>query len=245
MVMQYWMQGFLTSDKTVLSRIARIADLDPDLDVVLQYFTLQEDGLYHHKRIDKELIKTNKIQVDRSNAAKASWLNRRCKSDANANAKADANQIQSPCKVDISYNHKVHASKETSPTSENTEVDPPSKKSFSEDSKELILAGYLLEMIHKRTPNTKADLQEWAKHIDLLLRIDKADFKEVEEVIEWAHTWEGEGTFNWYSNIRSAIKLRQKYDKLLLDMKTHKSGSINKSPKRTSNIPGGVIRSTN
>lgn len=98
-----------------------------------------------------------------------------------------------------------------------------SKKFFSPDSKEYQLAQYLLETIIEKensvrykalSPSQKEQkIQSWARHIDLLLRVDKRPEDEIQSVIDWAT-----GDQFWRTNILSADKLRKQYDKLIGQM---------------------------
>ena len=68
-------------------------------------------------------------------------------------------------------------------------------------------------IISRRESFKKPNLQAWAKHIDLMIRIDKRDPKEIEDVIKWCQ----QDSF-WQDNILSTAKLRKQYDALALKM---------------------------
>ena len=86
------------------------------------------------------------------------------------------------------------------------------KRIFSSDSDELRLAGLLFELIRQRNPEHKApDLQTWAKHIDLMIRVDVRSPERIEQVMRWA----AKDTF-WSGNILSTAKLREKFDTLAM-----------------------------
>ncbi len=88
------------------------------------------------------------------------------------------------------------------------------KKLYCPNSDELRTSELLLNLIRQRNPNFKQpDLQSWAKHIDLMLRIDKRSPEEIEKVITWCQ----QDSF-WCSNILSTQKLRGQYDQLFLKM---------------------------
>ena len=81
-------------------------------------------------------------------------------------------------------------------------------------SNELKLSNRLLSAIQTRNPgHRKPDLDKWAHHIDLMIRIDKRDPAEIEKVIDWCQA----DTF-WQNNILSTEKLREQYDQLILKM---------------------------
>jgi hypothetical protein len=87
-------------------------------------------------------------------------------------------------------------------------------KTFSSDSDEFRLAELLFDLIRQRSAEFKApDLQAWAKHIDLMIRIDGRTPERIEGVIRWAQR----DSF-WSKNILSTAKLREKFDALVMKM---------------------------
>ncbi len=95
------------------------------------------------------------------------------------------------------------------PTKENIQ-----KKIYSPNSDELRLSELLLSLIRSRKADFKQpNIQSWAKHIDLMIRIDKRPPEEIEKVIAWCQA----DSF-WQNNILSTAKLREKYDMLFLKM---------------------------
>jgi len=92
------------------------------------------------------------------------------------------------------------------------------KEKHSPNSVEFRLSVFLLEKILERHPNRKKpNLQNWATHMDYILRIDKRDPEHVQQIIEFSQ----QDGF-WQDNILSTSKLRDKYD--ALDVKYQKSG---------------------
>ena len=75
------------------------------------------------------------------------------------------------------------------------------------------LTKLLFEKINNNIKTKTPDFEKWCIHIDLLIRKDKRDIKEIEKVIEFSQT----NDF-WKSNIRSTKKLREKYETLFLQM---------------------------
>jgi len=81
------------------------------------------------------------------------------------------------------------------------------------------LAALLRQLILERKPNarvppaTAQGLAPWAKHIDLLLRVDRRTPEEVERLIRWSQ----QDPF-WSQNILSTQKLRKQLDQLELKM---------------------------
>jgi hypothetical protein len=109
---------------------------------------------------------------------------------------------------------------------ESTVVSPPTHSLKSDDwvSKEervvpveaSKLANVLWEQIRKRHPKAKPpNLEKWAKEIELMHRVDKREWEEIIQVIEWAF----EKDAFWCKILASADKLRKNYDKMFLSMR--------------------------
>jgi hypothetical protein len=87
-------------------------------------------------------------------------------------------------------------------------------KDFSSDSDEFRLAEMLFELIRQRNPEHKApNLQTWAKHIDLMIRVDGRTPERIEQIMRWALR----DSF-WSKNILSTEKLRKQFDTLVVKM---------------------------
>lgn len=86
------------------------------------------------------------------------------------------------------------------------------KKTYSLNSYEVRMAELLFSLIKKRNPgHKKPDIQEWARHIDLMIRVDGRKVDDIEKLIKWTQ----EDDF-WQNNILSTASLRKKYDTLWL-----------------------------
>jgi hypothetical protein len=109
----------------------------------------------------------------------------------------------------------------------------PKIKEFDTMSNEYKLARYLeFEIIENRKklglkPMAEPDLQQWAKQIDLMIRVDKLDPHEIKDVIDWCQ----QDDF-WKTNILSTLKLRKHYVKLAFMMASNRRNN-NKSNIRT------------
>ena len=115
-------------------------------------------------------------------------------------------------KEDISTQSKLKESKV-----KNTKVN---NNSFLSDSTEYRLSEFLFKYIKKNNEDTKEpNFQTWAKHFDYILRIDKRNLEEVKLLIKFCQM----DSF-WLKNILSPSKLREKYDRLILEMKDKKKG---------------------
>lgn len=72
----------------------------------------------------------------------------------------------------------------------------------------------------------KVDIEKWADTIRLMEERDKASIEEIEYVINWLPTNEF-----WFGNIRSAKKLREKFEKLKFEIKADKNNHKKQSQK--------------
>ena len=103
------------------------------------------------------------------------------------------------------------------------------KKTYVETSDEFRLSKLLLDLIRKRNPgHAQPNLQDWAKHIDILTGKQKRPAALIEQVIRWSQ----ESDF-WQNNILSTNKLKIQFDQLVLKMKQKPVGNANK-PRDTS-----------
>ena len=92
----------------------------------------------------------------------------------------------------------------------------PNKKTFHPDSDEVRMAKVLFELIRKRNPDHKEpDIQAWAKHVDLIMRMDGKKVEEIERVIRWC-----QADKFWGTVILSTESLRKKFDQLVLKMQS-------------------------
>jgi len=66
------------------------------------------------------------------------------------------------------------------------------------------------------------DLQKWCDATDKMLRLDKRDFREAMEVLEYLKTDEF-----WKCNILSTRKLRAQYDQLIIKKNQNKGKKEN------------------
>lgn len=103
----------------------------------------------------------------------------------------------------------------------NKNVKNVKNKSYSHNSDEFRLAELLLSLIKTRNPSYKnPNIQEWAKHIDYMIRIDRRQAVEIEKIIKACQR----DPF-WQNNILSTEKLRKQYDQLTLKLAV-KQGTI-------------------
>jgi len=91
-------------------------------------------------------------------------------------------------------------------------------KTFSSDSDEYRLAIFLWNYIKKNNEKAKEpNLQKWSKQFDSILRLDKREIEDVKKVIVFSQKDEF-----WYKNILSPDKVRNHFEKLILQMKDPK-----------------------
>jgi hypothetical protein len=98
------------------------------------------------------------------------------------------------------------------------------KNIYSEQSPEIILSNLLYGLMLKNNPNARQpNFQVWAKQIDKMMRLDKRNVEDIENIIRWSQ----QDSF-WCSNILSTSKLRIKYDQLFLVAKRSKDNGRTK-----------------
>jgi biotin operon repressor len=100
-------------------------------------------------------------------------------------------------------------------------------KHTTSEADALRLAELLLSLILERKIDFKRpDVSQWAKSIDCMLRLDKRSPERIEAVIRWCQADNGNGQWRgWQDNILSTAKVRQKFDKLELDMRKDENRS--------------------
>jgi uncharacterized protein YdaU (DUF1376 family) len=99
------------------------------------------------------------------------------------------------------------------------------EKDSSSPPEAVRLAKRLADKILETNPKAKiGNITAWARHVDLMLRIDGRTPEEVEAVIDWCQR----DAF-WCSNILSTKKLREKFDQLTAKM----------NPRKQAKSPGG------
>ncbi len=95
-------------------------------------------------------------------------------------------------------------------------------------NEELRLAKKLQSNLTEDFPKemNKVDIEKWADTIRLMEERDKASIEAIEYVINWLPTNEF-----WFGNIRSAKKLREKFEKLKFEIKADKNNHKKQSQK--------------
>jgi phage replication O-like protein O len=118
---------------------------------------------------------------------------------------------QTPDKLDLSPRTNQTGDPGLNRPPRNKELKKTIKENiFSVESDEIQLSILLYQKTLEHYPSfQEPDYQKWAKHIDLLKRINNKSPTEIRAVILWAK----KDTF-WQPNIMSTKKLRDKYDTL-------------------------------
>ncbi|MCW4590421.1 DUF1376 domain-containing protein [Gluconacetobacter entanii] len=94
LMLEYWKQGPLPNDMAELAAIAKQDKRAWEKEVwptLRRFFSVQDDGLLHQKRMDKERASAADRKTKRTAAANARWKGKDKQEASNADAKADAN----------------------------------------------------------------------------------------------------------------------------------------------------------
>ena len=133
--------------------------------------------------------------------------------------KPSSNTTNLDVDVDVDVNDNGDVNEIVSPPEEpDGDVNPsPVKKTqtIPEQAKRLALLLYdLHRQIDTHFTTSQKHIEQWAKDIEKLNRIDKRSYEDIEKVIRWIKT---AGNF-WCPNIISGSKLREKYPQVFLQM---------------------------
>lgn len=113
--------------------------------------------------------------------------------------------------------HLLNSVKQVKPKQKQKQKQNNNSPKYKITSDEYKISLLLMNLIKNRNPKFKEpNLQEWAKHIDRMVRLDKRTIKEVEAVLRWCQ----EDEF-WQNNILSTEKLRKQFDQLSLKMDSY------------------------
>ncbi|MFZ7127718.1 MAG: hypothetical protein ACOWWM_16290 [Desulfobacterales bacterium] len=136
------------------------------------------------------------------------------------------------------------ASDEQATTNKNEKKEKKGKKEkiYTSDSTEIGLSAHLLDAILSWKPDfKKPNIQSWAKHIDLMIRLDGRGPDRIREVIDWC---QAEGCF-WRANILSTEKLRKQFDRIDAGMMETENGKrLSRNTNGQTAGRGGAARAT-
>jgi hypothetical protein len=120
----------------------------------------------------------------------------------------------------------------TLPSKENTSSEVSHKAPDSNLSEGVRLSQFLFSRMLLNNPKAKKpNFESWAKHVGLMLRVEKRTTQEIEDVIEFS-----QGDDFWKVNILSTSKLREKFDQLYLKMKQQQRPSSSAKTKQDSAV---------
>ncbi len=208
LLMYEWVNGVLPNDE---KRLARIAGTDPGnfkktwAQDIAKKFSPNSDGNLINRRMEEVRLEQQEYRKSQREAGLRG---------------VEVKKKKGIFPFDKSSNPSTDPS--SNPASENQALLPSSSSSIN--NIRILLSQFLFDEILKRRPNLKKpNLKTWAKDIDLMIRVDKRDPKEIEKVIEWCQADEF-----WQDNILSTAKLRKQFDQLAL--KAGKQPYIAKAP---------------
>ena len=121
--------------------------------------------------------------------------------------------------VDVNDNGDGNGNEIVSPPEEpDGEVSPAPIKKTQTIPEQAERLAHLLYDLHRQSDThfttSQKHIEQWAKDIEKLNRIDKRSYEDIEKVIRWIKT---AGNF-WCPNIISGSKLREKYPQVFLQM---------------------------
>ena len=121
--------------------------------------------------------------------------------------------------VDVNDNVDVDVDEIVSPPEEpDGDVKPSAVKKTQTIPEQAERLAHLLYDLHRQVDThfttSQKHIEQWAKDIEKLNRIDKRSYEDIEKVIRWVKT---AGNF-WCPNIISGSKLREKYPRVFLQM---------------------------
>lgn len=186
-------------------------------DCINEYELLKEikknnDTYFYSESLMRRMGKLDDIKEKRVLAANARWKNKK------ENMQNDANELEMQC-------NSMQSKPTYLPSKPTKEINKNISEKFSDDSIQIILAKKLHELILVNDPKAKEpNLQNWAKDIDKMIRIDNRSTEEIESLIKFAQS----NNF-WKANILSANKLREKATTLLIQMKEVKHNGANRT----------------
>ena len=146
---------------------------------------------------------------------------------SNIKKKVFSNEYQKPqastknldVDVDVDVNDNVDVDEIVSPPEEpDGDVKPSAVKKTQTIPEQAERLAHLLYDLHRQVDphftTSQKHIEQWAKDIEKLNRIDKRSYEDIEKVIRWVKT---AGNF-WCPNIISGSKLRGKYPQVFLQM---------------------------
>ena len=121
--------------------------------------------------------------------------------------------------VDVDVNDNVDVDEIVSPPEEpDGDVKPSAVKKTQIIPEQAERLAHLLYDLHRQSDphftTSQKHIEQWARDIEKLNRIDKRSYEDIEKVIRWVKTADN----FWCPNIISGSKLREKYPRVFLQM---------------------------
>lgn len=189
-----WRQGTIPKDIPSIARLCGEDDLSMSKmwPQISKCFRLNGERLYH-KRLDIERQK------------QVAW---RKKSSAGGKRSA-ASRAES-----LKGGSTLQSSSSSSSSPSGTDERDTNVSLFVDGQPPIDLAKFLFSKIQQNNPKAKPpNFQVWARHVDLMLRVDNRSVEDIRAVIEWAQ----DDDF-WKGNILSTEKLRKQFDRLYMKL---------------------------
>lgn len=159
---------------------------------IMEFFEIR-DGRLYQSRIEEELEKAK----SKSQQARDAVNSRRDRQPTDVGTSVIQSQSHS-------HNHKKN--KDSSSNLQRGFPDYPS------DSLPYKIANYLWQKIKKNNPKAKKpNLQKWSAAADRMLRLDNREQGDIKKLIDWS-----QADMFWKTVILSPVKLRDKFDQLLV-----------------------------
>ncbi|MFW9970265.1 MAG: hypothetical protein ACFFDF_08705 [Candidatus Odinarchaeota archaeon] len=170
-------------------------------------------------KLRNNLMQTGLIEYKKGRKGKAGLYKLKCLYMCNNNTGFDTGFDTN---LDTHFDTNLDTILKQNKTKQNKRNNNSCKLKFDNESIEYKLSNYLKNWILKNNPNAKVPntdkkINDWAKHINYMIRLDNRNPEEIKEMIKFCQT----DSF-WMTNILSTKKLREQYDKLYLLMQNNK-----------------------
>ena len=185
-----------------------------------------------NNNIEKRIIKTNLSNIFDTGIKKT--FNRYQENIERVSRKIEEGYQEKFKENNTLYNNTFN---NTFKDSSNIVAEPIKENKFEIESEEYKLAEYLYKAILKNDKKyKKPNLDNWAIHIDRLIRLDNRSEEEIKRVIDFATNDDF-----WKANILSTKKLRKHFSKLLIQMKNKSKRNYYKQGPRLDDTSEEII----
>ncbi len=193
-----------TETQPVFRRLWLTGNEDKASAILKEFFQL-EDGFWHHKRCEKEILSYQaKATTNKANGSKGG------RPKVSGDSQVKPKKPKKTQSVNSGNPDKTLTSNQE-PSTNNQEPSSKSKKEkYSDD--DYLLAKFMSERINLITA-IDPDLKAWARTIRLIRERDKHNHHDICQVFVWANNDDF-----WRTNILSPVKLRKQYPQLFAKM---------------------------